>query len=70
MSVSKSIELNRENCFICGEKAIETCKLCDSGVAYCGERHKKIHRKEVCVTCTCIIIYTCIDELIYVITLI
>ena len=47
MDLSKHTESNCNNCFICGEKATDICNLCDSGVAYCGERHMKIHREEV-----------------------
>ena len=35
------------NCFVCDEKAIDTCRFCNSGIAYCGDRHMEIHRKKV-----------------------
>ena len=47
MNLSKPIEPNHNNCFICGKQAVDICHLCDSDVAYCGELHMKIHRKEV-----------------------
>ena len=38
-----------ETCFICEEKATDTCRFCTSGIAYCGDGHMEIHRKKVSI---------------------
>ena len=43
MEQSKQNNEINENCFICNEKAIDTCTFCAAGIAYCGDGHMKIH---------------------------
>ena len=51
MEESKKNGVMNEKCFICEEEATDTCRFCTSGIAYCGDGHMEIHRKNVSVYC-------------------